>query len=382
VTLTYRAGAAAGLLAAAVSLAACSSSGSSGSNDDAASSSTTATTSAGTSAAATGTAGACASGSISSDGSSAQANAMTAWVTAYQKKCPGATINYTGTSSGQGVSDFTASKIAFAGSDAALDKTKGEVTAAEKACGSPAIDIPMVVGPIAIGYNVSGVSDLTLNADVLAKIFTGKITTWSDPAIAAINSGAKLPSTKISVFFRGDPSGTSKNFESYLAATAPTVFTATPDKPWPYKTGSGVQGSSAIADGVKSTDGGIGYMEWSYAGNKGLKTAKVDNGGGAVALSAETAGSLAGTAQIVGTGDDLSLKLDYATKQAGVYPIELVTYEIVCTKYKDAATGALVKSFLTYTASSEGQGVLAAQGYGPLPSELLSKVQASVAKIS
>ncbi|MGN6606316.1 MAG: phosphate ABC transporter substrate-binding protein PstS [Jatrophihabitans sp.] len=307
---------------------------------------------------------------------------MTTWVTKYQQQCSGATVNYTSTNSGQGVSDFAAGKIDFAGSDAALDPTKGEPDAATKACGSTAIDIPMVVGPIAIGYNLSGVTDLTLNPDVLAKIFTGKITTWNDPAIAAINKGASLPSKKISVFFRGDPSGTSKNFENYLSKTAPTVFTATPDKPWPYKTGSGVNGSPAVADAVKSTDGGIGYMEWSYAGNKGLTTAKIDNGGGAVALSADTAGSLAGTAQITGTGDDLTLKLDYATKTAGVYPIALVTYEIVCTKYKDPKIGSLVKSFLTYTSSSEGQGLLAAQGYGALPTELLSKVQASVAKIS
>ena len=83
----------------------------------------------------------------------------------------------------------------------------------------------------------------------------------------------------------------------------------------------------------------------------------------------------------MGTGDDLSLKINYATKAAGAYPIVLATYEIVCTKYSDAATGAFVKDFLTYT-SGDGQALLAAQGYAPLPEELLAKVKASVAKIS
>ena len=360
-----RVGIAAGVLLTVTALAACSSSGSKKDN----------TKSAGGSAS-------CVKGDLSANGSSAQANAMTTWATDYNKQCSGANVSYTSTNSGQGVSDFIAGKIGFGGSDAALDPGKGEPAQATKACGSTALDLPMVTGPIAIGYNLAGVKDLTLTPEVLAKIFLGKITSWDDPAIKAINSGATLPATKISVFFRNDPSGTSKNFENYLKTTAPDVFTFTPDKPWPGKTGSGVTGSPAVAAGVKSTAGGIGYMEWSYAGNAGLGVAKIDNGGGAVALTAQTAGAAVQAAQVTGTGDDLSLKLDYATKQAGAYPIILVTYEIVCTKYKDANTGKLVKAFLTYTSSQAAQDKLPSQGYAPLPAAILSKVQASVAKIS
>jgi phosphate transport system substrate-binding protein len=376
-----RVGIAAGVLLTVTALAACSSSGSKKNNSNTGGgSSTSASTGASTSGGATNTS--CAKGNLSANGSSAQANAMTTWATDYNKQCSGANVSYTSTNSGQGVSDFIAGKIGFGGSDAALDPTKGEPAQATKACGSTALDLPMVTGPIAIGYNLSGVKDLTLTPELLAKIFLGKITTWNDPAIAASNKGVNLPSTKISVFFRNDPSGTSKNFENYLKATAPDVFTFTPDKPWPGKTGSGVTGSPAVASGVKSTPGGIGYMEWSYAGNAGLGVAKIDNGGGPVALTAQTAGAAVQAAKITGTGDDLSLKLDYATKQAGAYPIILVTYEIVCTKYKDATTGQLVKSFLTYTSSQAAQDKLPSQGYAPLPSAILSKVQASVAKIS
>ena len=198
---------------------------------------------------------------------------MTTWATAYQKACPGVTVNYTSTNSGQGVADFIAGKIGFGGSDSALNPTASdgnEPAKATAACGSTALDIPMVTGPIAIGYNVSGVNDLTLNATVLSKIFTGKITTWNDPAIAALNTGASLPSAPISVFFRSDASGTNKNFEMYLNSNDPTDFNFTPDKPWPAKTGSGEVGSAKVASSVKAATNSIGYMEWSYAGNAGL----------------------------------------------------------------------------------------------------------------
>ena len=80
-------------------------------------------------------------------------------------------------------------------------------------------------------------------------------------------------------------------------------------------------------------------------------------------------------------GDDLTLKIDYAQKTPGAYPLILVTYEIVCTKYSDSAKAALVKSFLNYTVGA-GQDTLAQEGYAPLPTELQTKVKASLAKVS
>jgi phosphate transport system substrate-binding protein len=307
---------------------------------------------------------------------------MTTWATAYQKACPGVTVNYTSTNSGQGVADFIAGKIGFGGSDSALNPTADEPAKATAKCGSPALDIPMVTGPIAIGYNVAGVSSLTLNAQVLAQIFTGKITTWNDPKIAALNSGVNLPSANISVFFRSDASGTNKNFETYLNANDPTDFAFKPDKPWPAKTGSGEVGSAKVASSVKAATNSIGYMEWSYAGNAALSVAKIDNGAGAVALTPATVGTFVAAAQVTGTGDDLTLKIDYTAKTPNGYPIDLVTYELVCTKYADASTGALVKSFLTFTSSQAQQDSLPGQGYAPLPASILTKVQAVVAKIS
>ncbi len=374
-----RAGMGAGVLVAALALAACSSSGGGGGDTGSAA----ATSAAATSAAAGGSTSSCSSGTLNGEGSTAQTNAMTAWINAYTKKCSGSKINYNPTGSGAGVSSFNAGQVDFAGSDSALSPSAGEVAAAQKRCGSPALDLPMVVGPIAIGFKVNGVKSLSLTPDLIAKIFTGKITKWNDPAIKAANSSANLPSSTINVIYRSDASGTTQNFETYLAATAPTVFTATPAKDNASKvfTGQGKAKSQGVAAAIGSTEGSIGYVEYSFAVGASLPTAAVDSGAGPVDLSVQTASAAAAEAQIVGTGDDLSLKLNYKPTAKNAYPLILVTYEIACTKYSSTATGTFVKNFLTYT-SSDGQSLLAQQGYAPLPDSLKTKVAASVAKIS
>ena len=110
---------------------------------------------------------------------------MEQWIKDFQAKCSGTTITYNGTGSGAGVSNFIAKQDDFAGSDSALDPAKDEVAKATAACGSPALNLPMVTGPIAVAYKLNGVKDLTLTPQVITKIFLGKITTWDDPAIKA-----------------------------------------------------------------------------------------------------------------------------------------------------------------------------------------------------
>jgi phosphate transport system substrate-binding protein len=376
-----RVGIAAGVLLAVTALAACSSSGSNSSKTNGGSS----TTAAGGSTSSTAAAGkpTCSSGTLNGEGSTAQTNAMTAWINGYTKDCSSAKINYNPTGSGAGISQFNAGQVNFAGSDSALDPTKGEVAAAQKRCGSAPLDLPMVVGPIALAYKLNGVDKLTLTPELIAKIFTGKITKWNDPAIAAKNSGAKLPSSTINVVYRSDASGTTQNFEKFLAATDPADFTAQPAKDNAQKvfTGQGKAKSQGVAAAIASTEGSIGYDEYSFAVSSSLQTVAIDNGAGPVDVSKDSASAAAGAAQVVGTGDDLSLKIDYTTKAPGAYPLILVTYEIACTKYSDAAVGTFVKNFLTYTAT-QGQSALAQLGYAPLPADLQAKVQASVAKIS
>ena len=325
----------------------------------------------------------CTSGSIKASGSSAQQNAMTEWIKAYQTACSGATINYQPTGSGQGVTDFNNNQTSFAGSDSAL-KDAEHASAMTRCGGNPAIDIPMVVGPIAIAYNVSGVSKLVLSSEVIAKIFTGAITKWNDPAIVALNSGVTLPDASIAAFHRSEASGTTDNFAKFLGASASSVWTYPHAKDWPkdIKTGQGAKGSDGVASAIKSTANSVGYVEYSFAKNGGLAIAQVDNGGGPVELTPESAGKALDAATITGTGNDLTLTLDYKVKDPGTYPIVLVTYEITCQKGLSGTDLTLTKSFLTYTSSAAGQGLLTQLGYGPLPAALLTKAQASVAAIS
>ena len=329
------------------------------------------------------TTGSCPSGTLKGEGSTAQTNAMTSWVNGFQKQCSGATVNYNPTGSGPGVSQFIGKQVNFAGSDAALDPVAGEPAKAKAACGSTALDLPMVVGPVAVAVKVKGISDggITLTPKVTTQIFLGKITKWNDPAIAALNKGVSLPSENITVFFRSDQSGTTSNFEKYLAANDPTDFTAKPSKTWAGKVGQGKAKSQGVQQAITATEGSIGYIEYAFALSGNLATAKIDNGGGAVALSPGTASAAAAAAKVTGVGNDLTLKLDYATKAAGAYPIVLVTYEVVCSKYADPKIGTFVKDFLTYT-STTGQTGLANLGYAPIPASIKTKLTAAIASIS
>ncbi|MDC5697292.1 phosphate ABC transporter substrate-binding protein PstS [Intrasporangium calvum] len=327
----------------------------------------------------------CFEGDLKAEGSSAQKNAIDEAISAYQTACGDANIDYQPSGSGAGIKQFIAKQVDFAGSDSALktEEKDGiiESEEAKNSCGSDAWNLPMVTGPVAIAYNVEGVDKLVLNADVAAKIFNGEITTWDDAAIAELNKDVKLPSTPIKVYFRSDESGTTENFTKYLKAAAPEAWPHETGKKWTGK-GEGKEKSAGVATATQGQDGAITYVEWSYAQQNQLAMAAIDSGSGPVELTAESAGKTVATAQQVGTGNDLALKIDYATKEEGAYPIVLVTYEIVCSKYADAETGKKVKSFLKSFASDEVQGSLTTQGYAPLPAEVATKVKAAIDAIS
>jgi len=323
----------------------------------------------------------CATGTVMASGSSAQANAMSEWIKGYGAQCSGATVNYQSVGSGAGVQAFIQGSTAFAGSDSAL-KDDEHAPADARCKTGKAIDLPMVAGPIAVAYNLPSVQSLTLTPSLLAKIFSGAITKWNDKAIADANSGVTLPGTAIQTFHRSDSSGTSDNFTKYLTAAAGSDWTYDHAKEWKAPGGQGAKGSDGVTTSVKQTEGAVTYVEYSYAKDASLGVAKIDNGGGAVELSADSVGKAVEAATVVGTGNDLALKLDYATKAAGAYPIALVTYEITCEKGLPANQLALVKSFLGYTSSSAGQSVLTDLGYAPIPASLLTKVQAAVAALS
>jgi len=321
---------------------------------------------------------------LNAEGSSAQKNAIDVFVQAYQQKCSGANVAYNPTGSGAGVKQFNAGLVDFGGSDSALNAANGEVAAAQTRCkGNPAWNLPMVFGPVALGYNVPGVTDLVLNGEVAAKIFNGGIKTWNDPAIAALNSGKTLPAQPISVIYRSDQSGTTDNFQQYLTAASKGAWTQAAGKTFNGGVGTGSQGSAGVAQAISGTPGTIGYIELSYAQDNKLAMAQLDSGSGPVALTADSVGKAISGAKVTGAGNDLRLDLKsvYGGNTAGAYPLLLATYELVCSKGYDAPVAQAVKAFLT-TAATTGQAQLPAAGYAPLPAEFQTKLLTAVQAIS
>jgi len=320
--------------------------------------------------------------SLTGEGSTAQQNAIAELNKVWGQVCSGKTLAYNPTGSGAGVDQFIAKQVDFAGSDSALKDDQVQ-KAADRCGGNPAWNLPLVFGPVALAYNIDGVDKLVVNADVLAKIFQGQITKWNDPAIAALNSGTSLPDADIKPVYRSDSSGTTDNFQKYLAAAAPQSWTKGAGKEFQGGAGEGAQKSSGVVQAIQATPGSIGYVEKSPAAAAGLKNAEIDSGAGAVALTDDSTGKAVAAAKVKGDGNDLTLDLNalYASKEPGSYPLMLATYEIVCSKGYDADTAAAVKSFLTVSAN-QGQANLSAAGYVPLPDSFKERLLKSVDAIA
>lgn len=320
---------------------------------------------------------------LKASGSTAQANAMTQFITAYQKACPGHTLNYTSNGSGAGVSEFASNQTDFGGSDSPL--TPKEYTAAQQRCGSPAWNLPVLFGPIAITYNLNEVHSLNLDGPTAAKIFNGAITTWNDPAIQALNSGVALPAEPIHVVFRSDESGTTDNFQEYLDTASNGAWGKRAGEKFNGGVGEGAPGNEGTSATVKRTEGAITYNEWSFAQLQHLDMAKIITSAGPepVAISADSVGKTIASAFIISQGNDLVLDTIsfYRPNQPGSYPIVLATYVIVCSKYPDSQVGLAVKAFLLSTIGA-GQNGLADNGYVPVPDAFRSRLSTAVNAIS
>jgi phosphate transport system substrate-binding protein len=321
---------------------------------------------------------------LTAEGSTAQKNAIDVFIQAYQQKCPGQNLAYNPTGSGAGVKQFNAGLADFGGSDSALNQTNGETASAQQRCkGSPAWDLPLVFGPVAVAYHVSGVAHLVLNGETIAKIFNGGIKNWNDPAIAALNAGTALPNQPISVVFRSDESGTTDNFQKYLQAAGHGAWTQGAGKKFNGGVGSGAAQTAGVAQAVTSTEGAIAYVELSYAQDSKLNMAELNTGSGAVALNNDTVGKAIASAKIVGQGNDLRLDLKsvYGSTAPGAYPLILATYELVCSKGYGPDVATSVKAFLT-TAATDGQAQLTEAGYAPLPDAFKQKLLTAIAAIT
>jgi phosphate transport system substrate-binding protein len=308
---------------------------------------------------------------------------MTRFVKVFEQACPGQSVNYTANGSGAGISEFAGGQTDFGASDSPL--SKGEYAKPRQRCGSPVWNLPVVFGPIAIAYNVNGLTSLILDGPTAAKIFNGGITVWNDPAIQGLNAGLSLPAEPIHVVFRSDESGTSDNFQRYLDTASNGAWGKGAGKKFNGGVGEGAKGNDGAAAAVKSTEGSITYVEWSFAQAQHLMMAKVVTSAGPdpVAISTDSVGKTISGAWFIREGNDLALDTIsfYRPNQPGSYPIVLATYEIVCSKYPDTQVGTAVRAFLQSTIGA-GQNGLADNGYIPVPDEFKSRLSTAVNAIS
>ncbi|WP_270556941.1 phosphate ABC transporter substrate-binding protein PstS [Bifidobacterium breve] len=326
------------------------------------------------------------SGNFQGAGASSQQSAVEAWIAGFQGANPDAKIAYNPSGSGAGVQTFLTGATAWAGSDKAL--ADDEVEQSKSVCADgTAFDVPVYVSPIAVIFNLKGVSDagkhINMDADTIAKIFDGKITKWNDPAIADQNKDLTLPDTAITVVHRSDKSGTTQNFVSYFKDQAPDSWTYDLSENWPNEVGQGAKGTSGVVSTVKQADGTIGYADFSQVGDLGTVAVKV--GDSYNEISAEAGSKVIEDSKQDDTvkGDNrIVIKINHATEAKGAYPIVLVSYDIVCPAYKDTKQAEFAKAWLTYVTSDEGQKAAQdAAGTAPLPSSLKSEIIKSIEAI-
>jgi phosphate transport system substrate-binding protein len=320
---------------------------------------------------------------LKASGSTAQANAMARFVNAFEQACSGQTLNYTANGSGAGVNEFIGNQTDFGGSDVAL--SADEHGKAQQRCGSAAWDLPVVFGPIAVTYNVNGVTSLNLDGPTTAKIFNGTVKNWNDPAITALNAGTPLPDLPVHVVFRSDQSGTTDNFQKYLDGASDGAWGKGSGKSFNGGVGEGAKGNDGTSAAIKNTPGSVTYNEWSFAQAQKLNVAKIVTSAGPqpVTISSDSVGKTIANAKIKGQGNDLILDTlsFYKPTQSGAYPIVLATYEVVCSKYSDSQIGTAVKAFLQATIGP-GQNGLADNGYVPIPDAFKSRLSTAVNAIA
>ena len=322
------------------------------------------------------------SGSLVGAGSSAVGAAQETWIADFQIANNGVTITYDPSGSGAGRETFLAGGSDFAGTDRAFNDE--EIAAggfAACTADSGIVQLPLYISPIAIIFNLDGISTLNLDADTIAGIFAETITSWDDAAIVSQNPDVTLPALAITAVHRADDSGTTDNFTDYLAQAAPSVWTYEADGVWPLASGEAAQGTSGVVDAVTGGTGTIGYADASRAADLGTVLVKI--GDEYVAYSAEAAAAVVDASPLVEGRDafDLSINLD-RTPDVAAYPVVLVAYLVGCETYLDAAQGELVSAYFTYMASDAGQAsVAAAAGSAPISASLFESASAAIAVI-
>jgi phosphate transport system substrate-binding protein len=319
------------------------------------------------------------SGSITGGGSSFQDTYDQAVITQFKTKATGLTVTYTKSGSGKGISDLATAVIDFGGTDRPVKDT-------EKATftGGDFLYFPTVAAPITVSYNQSGVDKtkpLQFDGPTLTKIFSGTITSWSDPAIAASNSGVTGLTGNIVVCHRDADSGTTANFVSFLDkvdhADMTLQVSGNPNN-WPAGSIAGT-GNGGVASCITGTPGAIGYVDVADAIKAQLTYASIKNTAGKFIQP-----TLDGTkAAVAGSLSTLKADLTYDPINAGgdaSYPIASPTWIIVYKNQPTKARGEAVRGFLNFILT-DGQAQAASAGYAPLSTDLQAKAIAQLSQL-
>ena len=288
----------------------------------------------------------------------------------YNQLNHGVTVNFTGSGSGPGVTAIEQDTANFGQSEVPM-------TAAQLAASKgPVLQVPVDLGGVAISYHVSGVSGLKLNGPVLADIYLRKITTWNDPAIAALNPGVNLPNENIVPVFRSDTSGPGYDLDQYLIDTS-TDWTAaigatSPSTTWPTAgraTGdSGEDLNAGVASYIQETEGAIGYVEYSYALEANFSNAALLNKSGSYVTPSVSSIAAAG-----GTATALSATNFNIIDSAGgsTYPLANFSWALIYQKQPTTNTGIVLGKLFQWVTTS-GQSYSSGLGYAPLPTAAVS----------
>jgi len=291
-----------------------------------------------------------------------------------QKAATGLALNYQAMGSGGGIKQIEASTVAFGASDKPLKP--------EDLDKNGLVQFPTVMGGVVPVANLPGVAPggLKLTGPLLADIFLGKVTKWSDPAIAKVNAGVSLPNLPITVVHRSDGSGTSFLFTSYLTGVAPQWASvgASDSVAWP--TGVGGKGNDGVAAYVKQTPGAIGYVEYAYARQNSMTYAQLQNADGQfVSPTAETfAAAASGADWTKAPGFYLLLLNQHG---ANAWPITGATFILMHKQQTNAATAQSVLTFFDW-AYAKGDASAQALDYVPLPANVKDLVRKSWAGIT
>ena len=309
---------------------------------------------------------------LSGAGSSFVSPLVSQWIPAVGAAY-GYELQYSPIGSGGGIAAITARTVDFGASDAPLTPDQFS------ACNG-CVQIPWALSATSIIYNLEGVKNLLkMDGATLAKIFLGEITQWDDPAIAKLNKGVNLPSTKIAIVHRSDNSGTTYNFTDFLQSVSPewkSKLGRGVAVNWPV--GSGQRGSAGVAAGVSQTPGGIGYVDVAFALKNHLKFFAMKNRSGKYATPGLKGILAAATSdqKPEATTNELSI-VNPPKKFPRAYPISTYTYVIVPTKSSKAAE---LRRFL-FWAVTKGQTFGPKLLFQPIPKTVLVVAEKTISKI-